>query len=250
VLKGFFHLVAVIRMLIVFPSMIGYMILYGLTRIFRRHNADSAFALRRLWLKTIGIPVLNIHVIKEGETYNKPAIYMGNHRSFADPIVVCRYIDAFVIAKAEVANYPIINKGAELTGVIWVNRNDKNSRQQTRGKLVETWSKGHNILVFPEGTVGTQPTTLPFKMGTFIEAAQNGIPVVPFAVEFRSKKDLWVLGKFIPQYFYQFSKWKTEVKFSIGSPITDIDGERLQQRTKTWINAKLAEQQKGWSEIF
>lgn len=248
--KGFFYLVAVIRMLIIFPSMVGYMALYGLTRVFSQHNADSAFALRRLWLKTIGIPVLNIHVIKEGTIHDSPAIYMGNHRSFADPIVVCRYVDAFVIAKAEVANYPIINKGAELTGVIWVNRNDKNSRQATRSKLVETWSTGHNILVFPEGTVGILPGTLPFKMGTFLEAAQNGIPIVPFAIEFRSKKDLWVLQKFIPQYFYQFSKWKTEVKFSIGEPITDTDGERLQQRTKAWIDAKLAEQQKGWSEIF
>lgn len=237
-------------MLIIFPSMIGYMGLYGLSRIFYDHNSDTAFSLRKLWLKTVGIPVLNIHILKEGEIYEKPAIYMGNHRSFADPIIVCRYIDAFVIAKAEVANYPIINKGAELTGVIWVDRNNKNSRQATREKLVETWARGHNILVFPEGTVSSEPGTLPFKMGTFLEAAQNGIPVVPFAVEFRSKQDLWVLEKFIPQYFYQFSKWKTEVKFSIGAPMTDSDGERLQQRTKAWIDAKLAEQQKGWSEIF
>src|SRR5690606_11632661 len=159
---------------------------YLITRLVFPHTPDSAFRLRRFWLKTVGIPVLNISIENKGNVSNRPAIYMGNHRSFADPIVVCRYLDAFVIAKDEVAKYPIINKGAELTGVIWMDRSHKNSRQETRSKLVETWQKGHNILVFPEGTVGTEATTLPFKMGTFMEAAQHGIPIVPFAIEFKS----------------------------------------------------------------
>ncbi|MBK8620728.1 MAG: 1-acyl-sn-glycerol-3-phosphate acyltransferase [Saprospiraceae bacterium] len=249
-MKTFFYLVATLRAFIIFPSMVGYLLMYSVGRIFKKHNPQSAFELRRFWLWSIGIPVLNIHIIKEGEVSDKPAIYMGNHRSFADPIVVCRYLDAFVIAKAEVANYPIINKGAEITGVIWVNRNDKNSRKETRSKLVETWSSGHNILVFPEGTVGTESTTLPFKMGTFIEAAHHGIPIVPFAIEFKSKKDLWVLQKFIPQYFYQFSKWKTDVKFSVGAPITDSDPERLMTAVRQWVDDKLKEQQKDWSEVF
>lgn len=249
-MKKVLYILPLVRAVIIFPSMILYMLTYLITRIFFKHTPESAFKLRRFWLKTMGIPILNIEVQKEGQVSDQPAIYMGNHRSFADPIVVCRYLDAYVIAKAEVANYPIINKGAELTGVIWVNRGDKNSRQETRSKLVETWQKGYNILVFPEGTVGIEPTTLPFKMGTFLEAAQHGIPVVPFAIEFRSSRDLWIIHKFIPQYFYQFSKWKTEVKFYIGEPIIDKNAESLQSKTRAWIDKTLLDQQKGWSEIF
>ncbi|MBK7522967.1 MAG: 1-acyl-sn-glycerol-3-phosphate acyltransferase [Saprospiraceae bacterium] len=248
--KLILNIVALIRGLIVFGSMLGYMLMYGITRIVKKHNAEAAFGLRRIWINTIGLPVLNIHVEKKGEVYDKPAIYIGNHRSFADPVVVCRYVDAFVIAKAEVASYPIINKGAELTGVIWVNRNDKNSRKETRSKLLEIWSQGYNVLVFPEGTVGTDPTTLPFKMGTFIEAAQNNIPIVPFAIEFKSKKDLWVIKQFIPQYVYQFSKWKTSAKFYIGEPILDNDPESLKSKTQSWIDTNLKEMQKDWSEVF
>ncbi|MFZ1705291.1 MAG: lysophospholipid acyltransferase family protein [Saprospiraceae bacterium] len=249
-MKVLMYIIAGIRALIVFTSMAGYMFTFAISRLWTKPSARGAFFLRKFWLKTIGIPILNIRIQKEGEAWDKPAIYMGNHRSFADPMVVCRYIDAFVIAKAEVANYPIINKGAEMTGVIWVNRNDKNFRTQTRGKLVETWSSGHNILVFPEGTVGLESKTLPFKVGTFLEAAANNIPIIPFAIEFKSKKDLWVIHKFIPQYFYQFSKWATFVKFSIGEPIYDTDGENLKLRTQKWIDDKLVEMQKNWSEIF
>ena len=64
---------------------------------------------------------------------------------------------------------------------------------------------GYNIIVFPEGTVGKEKTTLPFKKGTFMEAASNNIPVVPVAIEFQSPKDMWIKEKFVPQYFHQSS---------------------------------------------
>ncbi|MBK7700798.1 MAG: hypothetical protein IPJ39_19750 [Saprospiraceae bacterium] len=48
-----------------------------------------------------------------------------------------------MIAKAEVAGYPIINKGAELTGVIWVDRNDQSSRTATRTK----WGKQYKQVI-------------------------------------------------------------------------------------------------------
>lgn len=180
---------------------------------------------------------------------NVPALYVCNHRSFADPIVLCKYLKAFVIAKAEVMNYPIINKGAELTGVIWVDRQDQDSRNHTRSKMVETIQAGFNILVYPEGTVGKEKHTLPFRKGTFKEAALNSIPVVPVAIEFQSKRDLWVLEKFLPQYFYQFSKWQTNVKLSFGPQLIGTTGEELHDEAYQWINHEISTMQKNWSEF-
>lgn len=155
-----------------------------------------------------------------------------------------------MIAKAEVAGYPIINKGAELTGVIWVDRNDQTSRTATRDKMVETIQAGYNVIVFPEGTVGTHMTTLPFKKGTFLEAAENNIPVTPIALEFRSPKDLWIKEKFVPQYFHQYSKWKTEVKIHFGEPISHQDGLYLHSHTQKWIDEQILSMQQDWSEAF
>ncbi len=227
-----------------------YMLVYGFSCIFVPHSKSRALNLRKHYLKFYCIPILNIKIDKVGDVLDTPALYVCNHRSFADPIVLCRYLKAFVIAKAEVMHYPIINKGAELTGVIWVNRQDQHSRTHTRSKMVQTIQEGFNILVYPEGTVGKEKHTLPFKKGTFMEAAANEITVVPVAIEFKSPKDMWVLEKFLPQYFYQFSKWKTEVKLTFGTPITHKSGESLHHQAYEWINGEVASMQKDWSQAF
>ncbi|MBK8699860.1 MAG: 1-acyl-sn-glycerol-3-phosphate acyltransferase [Saprospiraceae bacterium] len=173
--------------------MIFIMISYAVTMLWRKHSPERAFALRKTWLTYFGHPILNIHVEVSGGPIQEPALYVSNHRSFADPVILCRYLDAYVIAKAEVASYPVINKGAELTGVLYVKRDDSKSRNEVRDLMVQTIKKGYNVLVYPEGTVGIQSKTLPFKVGSFMEAARNGIPVVPIAIEYRSEKDLWLI---------------------------------------------------------
>ncbi|MBK9567050.1 MAG: lysophospholipid acyltransferase family protein [Saprospiraceae bacterium] len=249
-MKNLFYILAAVRAILVFGGMVIFMLFYGISCIFKKHTSNRAFKLRKVYLKYWCIPILNIKVEKHGKPSEIPSLYVSNHRSFADPIVLCRYIDAFVIAKAEVMNYPIINKGAELTGVIWVNRLDQHSRNHTRSKMVETIQGGFNVLVYPEGTVGKLAHTLPFRKGTFIEAGENNTPVVPVAIEFKSEKDLWVLEKFLPQYFYQFSKWKTEVKLSFGEPLNKSDGLQLHHISHDWINLEVKKMQKDWSEVF
>lgn len=248
-MKVLLYLLAVVRAILVFGGMIIYMLIYGISCLFIPHSKSRALNLRKHYLKYYCVPILNIKIEKTGMPINVPALYVCNHRSFADPIVLCKYLKAFVIAKAEVMNYPIINKGAELTGVIWVDRQDQDSRNHTRSKMVETIQSGFNILVYPEGTVGKEKHTLPFRKGTFKEAALNSIPVVPVAIEFQSKRDLWVLEKFLPQYFYQFSKWQTNVKLSFGSQLIGTTGEELHDEAYQWINYEISTMQKNWSEF-
>jgi 1-acyl-sn-glycerol-3-phosphate acyltransferase len=245
-----FYPLAALRALLIFSGMLGYMLFYGLSCIFVPHSPQRALRLRAHYLVYYCCPILNINIQISGAPHAKTALYVANHRSFADPIVLCRYIPAFVIAKAEVKSYPIINIGAELTGVIWVNRQDTESRMQTRSKMIEVIQSGFNVLVFPEGTVSLTKNTLPFKKGTFLEAAGNNIPVVPVAIEYQSPKDLWMKEKFIPQYFHQFSKWKTTVKISFGAPLRNPDGLQLYAEAQHWINNELTSMQVGWSKVF
>lgn len=238
------------RALILFSSMIIFISGYGLQCIVLRHNKKRALLLRRLWSRFIGNPVLNIKIECQGNIPDYPALYVANHRSFADPIILSAFFDALVVAKAEVSRYPIINIGAELTGVIWVNRQDQDSRKDTRSKIAEMLQSGYNVLVFPEGTVGLDQGTLPFRFGAFLEAAKHNIPVVPVALEYKHPSDLWTHPKFVPQYFRQFSKPTTYTKLHFGPPITESDGTKLKEKAEAWINQTLTSMQTGWSEIF
>ena len=226
-----------------------FMISYTISLLVTKHTPERAFRLRRNWLKLANF-ILNIKVEKQGAPPLTPAIYVSNHRSFSDPLVLLEHLNAYVIAKAEVSSYPLINKGAELTGIVYVKREDKDSRRATRDTMVDTISKGYNVLVYPEGTVGRDPHTLPFKMGTFFEAAREGIPVVPVAIEYRSPRDLWMIPNFIKQYLFQFSKWRTDVRLEFGPVLKGGDGLQLHDEAEHWVNQKIASMQKGWSLAF
>lgn len=244
------YILAALRGLIAFGIMSGYIIVYGISCLFKPHTKERALKLREHYIQNVALPIFNIHIDVKGAPISTPALYVCNHRSFSDPVVVCRYLPAFVLAKAEVANYPIINKGAELTGVIWVNRSNKSSRLDARTKLTETIKAGYNVLLFPEGTVGTAKNTLPFREGSFNEAAENNIPVIPIAIEYQSSKDLWIKDKFVQQFLFQFSKWKTSVKLRFGDPIYSKHGSELCATSYHVINEQLEEMQQGWKTSF
>jgi 1-acyl-sn-glycerol-3-phosphate acyltransferase len=242
-------IIAVLRGLLAIISMLIWVMAYGVKSLFVPHSAKRAFNLRRTWLKYIAFPFLNIKVTVEGKPASTAAIYMCNHRAFTDPMIICKYLDAFVIAKAEVGNYPIINKGAEVTGVLYVKRESKDSRTAVRDKMVEIIDSGHNVLVFPEGTVGIQRHTLPFRMGIFKEAVENNLAVIPMSLEYRHESDLWLNPNFILQGLKQLSKWQIEAKLTFGPILHSDDVEALKDKAETWVNTTLAAQQKGWSKI-
>tara|TARA_R110000737_G_scaffold345659_3_gene374462 strand:- start:590 stop:1288 length:699 start_codon:yes stop_codon:yes gene_type:complete len=226
-----------------------YLLGYAVTRMFWNHTRSSGLRLRKAYISQMAFPILNMKVKIEGKPFDGPALYVCNHRSFSDPIVISKYLNAFVIAKAEIAKYPIINKGAEATGIIWVQRTDKDSRTNARKAFVDVVKGGHNILVYPEGTISTTKNTLPFKKGTFIEAAKEGLTVVPVALEYRSKKDLWLIPNIVGQYLNAFGKWKTEAKLSFGNPMKMEDGAKLADDCEQWINAEIEKMQRGWSNM-
>lgn len=229
--------------------MMLWMLYYVVTRPFLGHSPERAFALRRSWLKHMAYYILNFKVIVKGKPIEKPCLYVSNHRSFTDPLVLCKYLDAFVVAKAEVMNYPIINMGAELTGVLYVKREDRNSRSEVRDNMSKVIKNGYNILIYPEGTIGKYSHTLPFKEGAFREVVSQGFSVVPIAIEYKDQRDIWIYPNFLTQYLYQFTKWKTEVKLTFGSEITGNDGLIVKEKAHQWTNQELASMQKDWTNI-
>ena len=248
-MKGFWYLIAGIRGVGLLLAMVIALLLYALSRIFVRHTKASGLRLRKGWIKYVAYPILNLKTEVKGKPVDGPALYVCNHRSFTDPVVISKYLNAFVIAKAEVASYPVISKGAEVTGILYVKREDKTSRVETRRAFVEVIKNGHNILVYPEGTISIDKNPLPFKKGTFFEAAKEGIQVVPVAVEYKHRKDFWTIANFIGQFFNQFSKWNTQAKLSFGPPLQSEDGEQLCQQAYDWIQNELQNMQEDWVDF-
>ncbi len=222
---------------------------YSISLIFSKHTDKRAFRLRRNFCR-ISNKILNIQYSSEGTPAEETALYVCNHRSFSDPMVLTIFLEAWVVAKAEIANMPVINHGAKVTGIIYVKRDSLNSRKATRDAMIENLKKGRNILVYPEGTTNDEKYLLPYKKGTFKEAATHGFAVVPVAMEYGHDKDLWKNRGLFAQFFRQYSKWKTQVKLAFGPVLKSSDGEYLRQEAMKWTNQTIHEIHKGWKSNF
>lgn len=243
-------LLVILRLILLIIPMILFMLVYFiLTQIFFKNTPARAFKLRRLYVKFAYL-VLGISVKVEGQTHDGPALYVSNHRSLSDPLINLKILDAYVIAKAEVGEIPVLNTGAKLTGILYVKRDNKDSRSAVRQLMVDTLLDGFNVLVYPEGTVNAEKKVMKYKSGTFREAVKNNIPIVPMAVEYKTKTDVWHDRSLMSHFFHQFGKLRTQAKLIIGPAMMDVDSEALRQKVEDWTNDKIESIHSNWDSYF
>ncbi len=235
---------------VVFVVFLFMSVYFLLTKTFVKHTPKRGFLLRYIILSIIN-PILGIKIDADITPNNpQPAIYVSNHRGLLDFFVPFRYIEAFILAKASVKHMPLVGFSGNVTGIIYVKRDDKSSRTAARQEIVKILKSGNSVFLYPEGTTNTERTTIDFKIGSFEEAFKHGFPVIPVAQEYKSKDDLWLKDNVFKQFYSQFGKCKSEIKISIGAPIQGQSPKALMDNSKEWIDTKLLQMQEGWSTAY
>ena len=237
------HRVKPIRLVFRFLFFVGYTSLI-VAEIWLRNrlwgpDIRRSMQIRRRWARNL-LPGIGIDLKIEGRIPDYPCLVVCNHRSYLDPILMLRDLDGYPVAKAELAKWPIIGKGAKMAGILYLQRESAGSRTGILRQILEKIERGFPVIIFPEGTTSALPGTLPFKIGGFKLAAQANIPVVPVALIFADERDYWV-GKasFLSHAKKRFGDHKTKIKLCYGSPIRSEDPKVLQARSKDWIESVL-----------
>ncbi|MGE5356498.1 MAG: lysophospholipid acyltransferase family protein [Deltaproteobacteria bacterium] len=246
----FKSILAFIRLIIFAVTLIVSFSVYLLiAKLFFRHTTNSGFAFRKYYLTFLNF-VMGINEQIEGKPDSSPALYVCNHRGMTDFFVNLKHLNAFILSKAEVEDIPVLGFIANYTGIFYLERKSKDSREAARKAIVEILQSGNNVILYPEGTTNTGKTTMSFRLGAFEEAAKNGFRVVPVALEYKDKFDLWKSTSMTRQFINQFGKLFTHVKMSFGTPIENNDPVILMNKSKDWIDKKLLEMQDNWSEAY
>ena len=184
--------------------------------------------------------LLNIKIHASGVPQDGAFLFVGNHRSYADPAVAACYVAFMPVAKAEVSKWPLVGWGAKITGVVYVKRADKGSRADTRTAVRNALREKKPVLIYPEGTTTDAAETRPFRVGTFQIAAEEGTPVVPITIEYGLPTDAWInADTFIPHFIRCFGKWQTEASLHFGEPIVETDPTLLMEKTQSAIDTQL-----------
>ena len=224
----------------------GYIIRYLMISIFKGIDLQRGVRHRQRMMKWF-IRITGAQIERRGTIPMEPALLVGNHRSYFDPMPILQDVEALIVVKSQVSNWPIIGLGLKLSGVFFVERENKESRRNTRKKMAEAIRNGHSLIVYPEGTTHKNPTTVPFRIGGFLGAAAEGIPVIPIAMEYQNPNDAWVDDDtFIRHFMECYAKPNSFIRVCYGDPIRSDDPQELLEKSQAWIDEKLLELREGW----
>lgn len=194
---------------------------------------------RRRWARRLLYGV-GVRLEVTGTPPDFPALVVANHRSYIDPILLLCDLDALPVAKAEVASWPVLGKGAALAGILYLRRENSGSRAQTLRQIEAKILEGFSVILFPEGTTSGQPDTLPFKKGAFQMAVKAGLPVVPVALCYRDERDFWVEQEsFLAHAGRRFREKTVHIRLCYGPPFYQEDKDALISEVQAWINTEL-----------
>ncbi len=143
--------------------------------------------LKKLWAQTVVWPAgLDIQADVGRLDPQASYLFISNHQSLMDiPILLVlfrRFYPRFV-AKKSLFTIPLFGPGMRRTGHLGVDR--ENSRQGMRDmqEAVYRLQQGQSLVVFPEGTRGTQEHGLQdFHIGAFVIALKAKVPIVPVLI--------------------------------------------------------------------
>lgn len=135
-------------------------------------------------LKLAGV---DVRVLRGSENLwsHRPAVFIFNHQSKMDPMVVTKLIreDFTAVGKAQAKNVPVFGQFFQLAGMTFIDRSDNAKAREALEPVVEAIRGGKSLMIAPEGTRTPTPRLGPFKKGPFHIAMQAGVPIVPIVLK-------------------------------------------------------------------
>ena len=165
---GFFHVLkGLLRLLVFLPLTIFLVLIFLIFKaILKPLNLNyPVFLIRKSWsiliLRLFG---LKLKVIGK-QSYNS-TIFVSNHISWTDILVIQSVLDIIFVAKSDVKKMPGLGFLASIANTVFI---DRNPQKISKDSLIlkKKIEKGELICFFPEGTSTDGLRVLKFKSGFF-----------------------------------------------------------------------------------
>jgi 1-acyl-sn-glycerol-3-phosphate acyltransferase len=131
---------------------------------FARFYWDGMCRLMGLHVRLVGAPTTG---------GDRPVVFVSNHSSWLDVLVLGGQLKACFIAKAEVQGWPLIGSIARLGRTVYVRR-ARTSTARERDEMRRRLAGGDSLILFPEGTTSDGSRVMPFR-SAFLSVAQLAV---------------------------------------------------------------------------
>jgi 1-acyl-sn-glycerol-3-phosphate acyltransferase len=138
-----------------------------------------AWARWTLWAGGVKVRLHGLAALPPDGTF----IFICNHVSLFDILaLVGRLPRNNFVAKAELFKIPVFGAGLRVLGTVPMERANQKAAFGAYDVAAERIKSGSSVVVFPEGTRGTDYAIRHFKKGPFVLAIKAGVPIVPVVI--------------------------------------------------------------------
>ena len=154
--------------------------LHGLRRLFRRPSPWP-----RAFLGGIA-RIAGARVAVRGSPLPAPVLYLANHQSWLDIMILAGASGAAFVSKDDVSRWPLFGWLASLNNTVFIARSDRNGVQQQADALAAALLGAQPVALFPEGTTTDGAALLPFNASLLgaVAPPPAGVRIQPVAIDY------------------------------------------------------------------
>ena len=150
--------------LIIFLSFILILLPFQLVIVFliKKHTFMIPYFFHNLCRRIFGIKIKICGKVAD----NFPVLFISNHASYLDILILGSLFKTSFVAKKEIAKWPLFGILAKLQNTIFIDRRISSLKKQ-ENEILKHLNKKKNLVIFPEGTSSDGNKVLPFKSSLF-----------------------------------------------------------------------------------
>jgi 1-acyl-sn-glycerol-3-phosphate acyltransferase len=148
----------------------------------RWYVKPAGLSIKRWWMLTMN-SLLGLRIAQYGRIDRQPLLYVANHVSFLDIIVISAVTDVRFLSKHTLRYWPLVGLLASLAGTLFIKRGKRNLIARVVKTLEDALTYSH-VVVFPEGTTTLGDEVTHFHAGLFQAAIDANVPVQPIAIRY------------------------------------------------------------------
>ncbi|HMM44415.1 MAG TPA: lysophospholipid acyltransferase family protein [Candidatus Macondimonas sp.] len=137
----------------------------------------------RHWFRIL-VRLLGLRITLVGQVVDGPVLRVANHISWLDVVVLNAISPSVFVAKAEVAQWPLIGWMANWLGTLYLRRGDVLSSQRLTEVMSWQFRRAETVTLFPEGTTGNGAVLGKFHARLYQPALSTKTAVQPVAIAY------------------------------------------------------------------
>jgi len=212
--------------------------------------------------------LMRVRVRVQGEPVrNRAVLFVSNHVSWADIVVIGSISPVAFVAKREVRDWPLVGITAEVQRTVFVDRTRRHQAAEAVNEIVNRLHGGTSVVLFAEGTSSDGNRVLPFRstlLGAVEEAAARGGPdgilLQPMSITYTGQQGI-PMGRqhrplvawygdldFIPHIKTFIERGAVDANVSYGEPVrTDgtVDRKTMTKQLEDSVRRLLATSLRG-----